>query len=282
MGVTTNGDLLPENRAWLLEGHVTLLILSAAGSGGRHRALRDGAEFDRLMHDAAELASRAREKKLRIQLKLSYLLTRSNAPELPEAVRRAARAGFHEVFLTHLDCPTSRHQQEEAAYEDGRMLPDTGPFLKEAAKAARRGRIAYREPHPGGEEVLACALNPVHFTFVTWDGRVGPCVNLLLPAAGAIPRYSGPEVSSTDPVAYGRLQEAPLSRLLQSPERGLFVTPLRKRLEAEERFREGMNLESCDLRVLRGLEEAQSEREEVLGTHPLPSPCAACPKASGW
>jgi MoaA/NifB/PqqE/SkfB family radical SAM enzyme len=282
VGVTTNGDLLTESREWLLEGHVNLIILSAAGSGERHRALRDGAAFDRLMYAAADLVSELKRKKLRVELKLSYLLTRSNAHELPGAVRMAAGAGLNEVFLTHLDCPTSRHQREEAAYEDRRMLIDAGPVLKEAAKTARRARIGFREPPPGGEEVLACALNPARFTFVAWDGRVGPCVNLLLPVTGPIPRYSGPEVIRADPVVYGRLEEASLFRLLQSPERESFVAPLSKRLEAEERFREGMSLESCDLRILRGLEEAQSAREEVLSAHPLPTPCAACPKSNGW
>lgn len=282
VGITTNGDLLPENREWLLEGNVNLVVFSAAGSGERHSALRDGAAFDRLVGEAAELVSQAKKKKLGIVFKLSYLLTRSNAHELTGAVAMAADAGLNEVFLTHLDCPTSPHQQEESAYDHHRMFFDAGPLLKEAAKIARRGKIAFKEPALNGEEVLACALNPMHFTFVTWDGRVGPCVNLLLPVSGSIPRYSGSNVSRVESFAYGRLDEAPLSQLLQSRERGLFVTPLRKRLDAEDKFREGMSLESCDLRILRGLEEAQSEREDVLSAHPLPPACVACPKSSGW
>jgi hypothetical protein len=43
-----------------------------------------------------------------------------------------------------------------------------------------------------------------------------------------------------------------------------------------------MNLDSCDLRILRGLEQANSEREDTLESHPLPSACETCPKASGW
>jgi MoaA/NifB/PqqE/SkfB family radical SAM enzyme len=282
VGVTSNGDLLAENRGWILEGNVDMLILSAAGSGERHIALRDGASFDRLMEEAARLTAEARERKTRMELKLSYLLTRSNVEELPAAVRAAAQAGFSEVFLTHLDCPTSPYQRDEAAYEGTEMLFDPGPVLKASAKAARRGRIVFREPALEGEEVLACALNPARFAFVTWDGRVGPCVNLLLPVTGSIPRYTGSTVDYGEPVAYGRLDEAPLSQLLESQERELFVTPIRKRLEAEEKFRDGMDLESCDLRILRGLEEAQSDREDVLGGWPLPQPCIACPKASGW
>jgi MoaA/NifB/PqqE/SkfB family radical SAM enzyme len=282
VGITTNGDLLAKNREWLLEGNVNLITFSAAGSGERHSTLRDGARLDRVLREAAELVSQAKKRKLGIVFKLSYLLTCSNAHELSEAVKMAAQAGFSEVFLTHLDCPTSRHQQEESAYQRQEMLFDAGPVLKEAAKIARRSKIAFREPTLSGEDVLACALNPINFTFVTWDGRVGPCVNLLLPVRGAIPRFSESDVTNVKPLAYGRLDEAPLSQILQSRERELFVTPLQKRLDAEDKFRQRMNMEICELRILRGLEEAQSEREDVLRAYPLPEPCVACPKSSGW
>ena len=282
VGITTNGDLLSGASEWLLEGNVNLITLSAAGSGERHTALRDGARLDRVLQTAQELVVRAKKQKLGIQFKLSYLLTRSNAHELPEAVRMAADAGFNEVFLTHLDCPTSRHQHEEAAYHGHDLLLEVEPMLKESEKIARRGKIAFRPPTLSGEDVLACALNPMNFTFVTWDGRVGPCVNLLLPVSGSIPRWNGSDVNKVAPLAYGRLGEATLSELLDSRERELFVTPFQKRLDAENKFRQGMSLESCDLRILRELEQAQSEREDTLDNYPLPSPCETCPKASGW
>jgi hypothetical protein len=89
-------------------------------------------------------------------------------------------------------------------------------------------------------------------------------------------------VNRIAPLAYGRLDSASLSDLIDSKERKLFITPLQKRLDADRRLRHEMNQEICELRVLRGLEEARSERDEVLKNHPLPSPCKACPKASGW
>ena len=122
----------------------------------------------------------------------------------------------------------------------------------------------------------------MYFTYVTWDGRVGPCVNLLIPVQGPIPRWTDAGVNRIAPLAYGRLDRSSLSDLIDSKERKLFITPLQKRLDADSRFRHEMNQEICELRILRGLEEAQSEREEVLQDHPLPSPCEACPKASGW
>jgi MoaA/NifB/PqqE/SkfB family radical SAM enzyme len=282
VGITTNGDLLSDATSWLLEGNVHLLTLSVAGSQDCHSDLRDGSNIDHILNAAGDLISRARDKKLKMEFKLSYLLTRSNVHELPEAVRMATEQGFNEVFVIHLDCPTSRHQHEELAYKDEDILPEAVGYLKGAAKIARRKKIGFRSPTYTGEEVLACALNPVHFAYVTWDGRVGPCVNLLLPVSGAIPRWNGSGETRIAPLAYGRLDQASLSCLIDSQERQLFITPLQRRLEANDKFRQGMNLESCDLRILRGLEQAQTEREETLDNYPLPSSCETCPKASGW
>ena len=282
VGITTNGDLLSEAHPWLLDGNVNLITISAAGSKECHTALRDGARIEEVMSKAGELSAAAREHKLKIEFKLSYLLTRSNAHELPDAVQMAADAGFHELFVTHLDCPTSQFQLDESAFNQEGIPSEAVEYLQNAAKTARKKKLAFRGPTCTGEEVLACALNPVYFTYVTWDGRVGPCVNLLIPVQGPIPRWTDAGVNRIAPLAYGRLDRSSLSDLIDSKERKLFITPLQKRLDADSRFRHEMNQEICELRILRGLEEAQSEREEVLQDHPLPSPCEACPKASGW
>jgi hypothetical protein len=267
---------------WLLEGNVNLITISAAGSGERNAALRDGSRFDEVMERARELSETAKKKKRKIEFKLSYLLTSSNGHELPHAVHMAADAGFHELFVTHLDCPTSGFQLDESAYGSESISTEAAEQLQQAAKAAKKRKIHFRGPTSTGEEVLACALNPVHFAYITWDGRVGPCVNLLLPVEGSIPRFSSDGINRVAPLAYGRLGDASLSELINSRERELFITPLQKRVDADNRFREEMDQEICELRILRGLEEAKNEREEILQNHPLPSPCAACPKACGW
>jgi MoaA/NifB/PqqE/SkfB family radical SAM enzyme len=282
VGITTNGDLLSDAMDWLLEGNVNLITISAAGSGERNAALRDGARFEEVMERARELSAGIRKRKLKIDFKLSYLLTSSNGHELLDAVQMASDAGFQELFVTHLDCPTSSFQLDESAFGEQGMSSETMEHLQQASKEAQKRKLHFRGPASTGEEVLACALNPVHFTYITWDGRVGPCVNLLLPVEGSIPRTTIDGINRIAPLAYGRLGDASLSELINSKERELFITPLQKRLDAENRFRHEMNQDICELRILRGLEEAKNEREEVLQNYPLPSPCAACPKTAGW
>ena len=282
VGLTTNGDLLSDAMPWLLEGNVNLITISSAGSGERHRALRDGASFEEVMEKARELAAAIKKRKLKIDFKLSYLLTSSNGHELRDAVHMAADVGFQELYVTHLDCPTSAFQLEESAFGEETLPGETLEQLQQAAKDAKKRKLHFRGPTSTGEEVLACALNPVQFTYITWDGRVGPCVNLLLPVEGSIPRITHEGLNRVAPLAYGRLGDASLSELINSKERELFITPLQMRLDADNRFKQEMDQEICELRILRGLEDAKNEREEALQNHPLPSPCAACPKASGW
>ena len=81
---------------------------------------------------------------------------------------------------------------------------------------AKRLRIPFRGPTTEAEDVLTCALNPLRSAFVGWDGRVGPCVNLLLAVKGAILRWSEAGEYRIEPFSYGRLQESRLSELLTS------------------------------------------------------------------
>ena len=216
-----------------------------------------------------------------MKFQMSYLLTRDNSTDLPEAVDLAARAGLDEVFIIHLDCITSESLYKQAAYNDDTLSPGVDAVLKAAEKTARRRGIRFRGPAREGEEALACSLNPLYFAFVSRDGRVGPCVNLLLPLAGQIPRWSKKRGTLLEPVSYGRLDRALLPDLLACSTRELFTVPFRKRLAAEKRFLSAMDIEP-GIRALREIDSAADERKKALDASPLPLSCAGCPKSRGW
>lgn len=281
IGITTNGDLLDVATDWLLEGNVDLITVSAAGALKNHETLRGGSKLEQVLASAGKLAALTREKGLKMKIQMSFLLTRSNTADLPKAVELAARSGLDEVFVTHLDCRPTKPHYEQAAYNDDTIIPEGMAVLKVAEKTARRFGIRFRYPNREGEEVLACALNPLYFAFVSWDGKVGPCVNLLLPLNGQIPRWGKAGETRIEPVVYGRLNQASLPELLASRARERFIYPFRQRLAAEVRFLSSLDFEP-GIRSLRELERAGARRREVLDANPLPSPCAGCPKALRW
>jgi len=265
VGLTTNGDLLEKSASWLLwllEGDVDRIVVSVAGNADNHAALRDGSQLESVLAAAGNLARRAREGRVQLRILISYLLTRSNAADLPAVVRLAARAGVDELFVTHLDCPTSAALVEQAAFSDG--------VLNEGV----------RDQTQGGEEQLVCSLDPLRFVFVGWDGRVGPCVNLLLPVEGPIPRWSANGCTEVEAVSYGQLDATGLADLLSSDIRTRFVTPWTRRLEAERRFL--ASVPELSLTGLRELDRADAIRTAALSANPFPDACTHCPKVNGW
>jgi hypothetical protein len=193
----------------------------------------------------------------------------------------AAAAGADELFVIHPDVAPTREHLERTAFGPSGLRPEARAALVAAERVARERRIAYRPPATVPQDLLVCAYDPRSFLFIGWDGRVGPCVNLLLPVEGAIPRWSGCGAVRVEPVVFGHLADAPLREIVRGEERRRFTAPFAARLAAEGRFRSvaggapGSVAPEC-------VEEAHRRREEELATHPLPPQCAGCHKALGW
>jgi hypothetical protein len=106
-------------------------------------------------------------------------------------------------------------------------------------------------------------------------------VNLLLPLAGNIPRWTAEGPSAVEPVVYGTLADCTLREILDGDERRRFTAPFEARLAAEGRFRREVG-DLWSSHALTRFEEADRAREEEVSRHPLPRQCAGCHKAMGW
>ncbi len=109
---------------------------------------------------------RARARGVPLQVLASYPLTRQSAPDLPQVVRFVAGAGLAELFVVHLDCPTSRFLLVQAVFTGNILDAEVAAHLDAAAKMARNFGIVFRDQVRWGEEVLVCALDPAHFAFI--------------------------------------------------------------------------------------------------------------------
>jgi hypothetical protein len=198
-------------------------------------------------------------------------------------VERAARAGVKEIFVTHLDCTPSAELLARAAFDEDGLLPGVPDLLDEASAMARRHRILLRPPSARPQDLLTCALDPTRFLYVAWDGRVGPCVNLMMPLRTGIPRSGFPGRSAvvTEPVCYGDLGASRLEEILASPARKGFVRPFERRLAAERQFARSTST-GFGVEALRQVELADRRRSEDLEASPFPDACAGCHKARGW
>jgi MoaA/NifB/PqqE/SkfB family radical SAM enzyme len=280
VGLTTNGDLLPEAIEWIVDRKVDLVTVSVAGAEATHAALRDGSELKEVWGAVGLLLDR-RGRGKRPKVQVSYLLTVDGIDELPRVVSTSAEVGVDELFVTHLDVTPGREFLDRSAFDSTGLRAGVAQAIADAERTARSRGLVFRAPASVSQELLVCALNPRRFAFVGWDGRVGPCVNLLLPLAGSIPRWTEQGPRQVEPVVYGRLADTRLVDILRGEEYRRFTTPFASRLAAESRFRSGMD-------ALRGgealsrLDEADHLRQQELAAHPLPPQCAGCHKALGW
>lgn len=281
VGLTTNGDLLEDATDWLLEGDVGLMAFSVAGAASANATNRDGADLKKLLARVARFGSRAREKRLGIKLQLSYLLTRENAAGLAGVVEQAAQAGLDEVFVIHLDYRPSAWHVEQAAFSSGGLAEGVLAGIETARDTARKLEIAFRGPATAPREMVTCDLDPQRFAFVGFDGRVGPCVNLLLPVKGDIARLDENGRTTVEPVSYGRLPDSGLQKILASKQRKRFIRPFEKRLEAERRFLSAAYLQP-GYGVLDELDGEERARDAALAENPFPPACTGCAKADGW
>jgi hypothetical protein len=280
VGLTTNGDLLADASEWLLRGDVDQVVVSLAGDVASHAALRDGSCVDAILEASGVLNQRAKKQHLRLRVQGSYLLTRENAADLPIVVQKVARSGLDGMYVVHLDCRTSEYQCGQSAFEGEDLCEGIAPYLEEAERKAHKLGLDYRGPARQAEELLACALDPAQFVFIAWDGRVSPCVNLLLPGVESIPRWTKGGPIRVAPVWFGKLTEMNLGDLLNATSYQRFVAPYRARREAERQF---LNLFLNGFWGVRHqLDAADKRRSSVFKQNPFPAGCRACPKASGW
>lgn len=281
VGLTTNGDLLAEAAGWIVAEQVELVTVSVAGADQSHHELRDGRPAADTWGAVAALdASRRRLQHCPTRLQVSYLLTRSNAAELAAAVHAADAAGADEIFVVHLDVAPTPALRELRAFSGSGLRPGIEDHLDAAQATADSLGICFRGPTRRAEEPLVCALDPRRFVAVGWDGRVGPCVNHLMPVAGTISRTTPNGEVDITPVVYGDLARDRLRDILAGPLAREFRAPFEARMAAESRF-----LTACDGRgrtALEQLDRADRERQEALTDAPFPASCAACPKTSCW
>lgn len=279
VGITTNGDLLGAAIDWIVDLRLDMVTLSVGGGGGHHAMLRDGSDLASALRQAGELAARAVRGRPRVQL--AYLLTQDNHRELEEVVRLAARSALREMFVTHLDCTPVARLLAAAAFSAAGLREGVNESLARAHTAASRCRVRLRTPPDAPEELLVCALDPTRLAFVAADGRVGPCVYLLLPISGRIPRVDFGGSREIEPCSYGSIPEESLEEVLAAPARRRFVAPFVARLAAEDAFRE-CGFGGIGTPALAALDAADRERTRALADNPFPRGCSGCHKMAGW
>jgi MoaA/NifB/PqqE/SkfB family radical SAM enzyme len=282
VGITTNGELLPAARPWITAERVDVLAASLAGLGESNRRLRDGTDAGDVLDALAEMAS-DRGRSGRPKLHVSFLLLRDNAHDLPGLVRAAAHCGVTAVLVSHVDCTPTAELFGLSAIVGGGVPRSVRDAVEEASGVARQLGVELRQPALQRRDMLTCDNDALRMVSVRWDGRVGPCAEQTLSIEEPWPRWTDDGCVEVRPAWYGCLEDAPLSAILDDEAYRRFTDPLRRRCEADRRFRgQSRALVGWGAVALRELERAHQRREEVLADNPFPPACEGCAKSAGW
>ena len=271
-GFTTNGMLLDRGRAReLLNAGLDIISISVAGATREtHGRVRVGSDLERIMENVTYLT--ALKRRLRTdepKVVLLYLMLKQNVHELPLAVQMAHEIGADELVATNITYAPSPAQDEMCVFScPGCQQADYGPFVREAEEKARDLGLAFRAYPLHMEEVTVCDEDPLHNTFVTADGAVGPCVYLNMMLEGPIPRSFCGKPYRVDRLFFGRLGEESLLDIWEGEGYVAFREAFQERLKA--------------LQELIFLKRSSPEDVgAVLASRPLPEPCTTCYKAYG-
>jgi len=230
VGLTTNGMRLDlDTGERLLDLDLDLIAISIAGASRHtHESIRVGSDFPLILENVSRLLTlRAGQGKKGPKVEFSYLMTRTNFTELPQAVELAASLGVDELYANNLDYVVTAAHDRLRLFGRPELRERADRTVEEARGRAERTGIAFRAYPLDLEEVAVCEAHPTKMLFVSCDGWVAPCTYLSLPGQREIPRwFEGRQVMVPAP-RFGNVQDQDLMEIWEGPAlcefRGRFV-----------------------------------------------------------
>ena len=268
VGLTTNGMRLDlDTGRRLLSQDLDLIAISIAGASRHtHERIRVGSDFPLILENISRLLNlRAAQGKKGPKVELSYLMTRTNFTELPQAVELAASLGADELYANNLDYPITDEHDRLRLFDCPELREEAGRCVEEARKRARRAGIAFRAYPLVLEEVSVCEANPTKILFVSCEGWVSPCTYVTLPGQAQIPRRFLGRQANVPAVRFGNVQGKDLEEILNGQTYRAF---------RQQFFRR-------ETEAVAGALIAVTDASYEANLPPPPSPCLTCYKLYG-
>lgn len=217
VGFTTNGMKLTRKRS---EDFVRLGVdrigVSLDGSTAEtYQSIRRGGDFERVVSNLERLKE-VKEKlgSKKPQVIVLFIKMVENIDELPALVELASRLGANKVVATNLDCVSKPPDEKLRVFS--REDSDAYQSLVDRAETlAQTEGILFLSYPLSPREVGVCSAEPLTTTYVSWEGQVGPCVNLNLPVAN-IDRVFWGEKGQLNTLTFGNVEDEELADIWNS------------------------------------------------------------------
>jgi len=278
--LTTNGMLLTrEISEELIKKRLDTIVVSIAGAVREtHENIRCGSHFEQIIDNIRALADLKLEMRSKTpRIVLSFLMTKTNIRELPDAVGLAKDMGGNEFLAANLDYTPTQALDDLKVFSPDKADPLAGMHIDAARIKAREIKLSFRVYPLMMEEMIMCEMDPLRIVFISFDGCVSPCVYLNLPKRGFIPRIFRGTLNSVQRVCFGSIAEHDFMEIWNSEAyrdfRGFFARRMAVRRET---------FDFIDAFPSKDAMTAMFEKQESnLRENPLPAVCQTCYKAYG-
>ena len=277
--LTTNGVLLTQNMSEELikKGLDTVAVSIAGAMRETHESIRCGSHFEQIIDNIRTLSNlKLKMRSKTPKLVLSFLMTKTNIKELPEAVSLAKDLGINEFVATNLDYTPTQAQDDLKLFSCNSADLSAKNHIDAAQIRAQEIKLPFRVYPIEMEEVVMCEMNPLQIVFISFDGCVSPCVYLNMTKRGLIPRIFCGKQYEIERQCFGNIGEYDFMEIWASNAYKNFRKAYHNRLNIIRKAYSDIGFEMGHIDKIRDIEKAT---ELSLGKNQIPEVCRTCYKA---
>jgi MoaA/NifB/PqqE/SkfB family radical SAM enzyme len=277
--LTTNGVLLTQKYSEeLIKRGLDIITVSIAGATQRtHGHIRRGSHLEQIVKNIHTLSTlKAHMGSRTPKILLSFLMTKSNVNELPEAVRLSKDLGIDEMVATNLDYTPTQAQDDLKVFSCQAADIELKKLIEVAEKTAETIKISLHTYSLEMEDLVLCEMNPLRIVFFSHDGGVSPCVYLNIPKHGEIPRIFCGKHCLVKQVCFGNVQKQDLLEIWSSSAYKSFRSIYQNRLNIMQKF---YGEAVFGMGRAYELDAAENALKKEMKQYPLPQACRLCYKA---
>ena len=273
VGFVTCGMGLTRVRvAELIEAGLDFVGFSISGTTPQHHdAIRVNSHLQEILKAVLLFhEEKNRQKLLRPQMHVVFLMLKDNVPEVPLVPSFAKGMGIEEVVLTNICHTINLWQEQQRVFAWESSKNEYEGIVKQAETNAGGLKIRLRRPALSPIDVPLCEENPLRNLYISAEGEVSPCVYLCPPLPSPFRRIFCGKEHWTQKVSFGNIFRDPFPAIWNQASYQQFRDRF---IERERRLKE-LYFSLWDSPQLK-------KNESKILSEP-PEPCRTCHKILGF
>jgi MoaA/NifB/PqqE/SkfB family radical SAM enzyme len=267
-GILTNALLLTKekSRELIAAGLDWICISMDGASKEQYEAIRIGSNFEKVCENVANFSA-LRTGKVPLMM-INFVMMSHNFHQVEDIVRLAAELGVDQVNFKQCEVIRGEHGKGHGLFgkEETKEIGQWKKELDKALRLAKKLNIRTTASPFTPIERPVCDQDPRDSVFISYEGDVAPCINLI--KAGRT-TYLGEETVIPS-VCYGRLPDVDLRDLMENETCKLYRERFQQRSRAYEQVYMRALMTDSGSNAARLMQTALKEMPEA------PEGCKAC------